>query len=215
MTACAAGRGRFLTLEGGEGTGKTTQCAHLTAWLEKERGVAVLATREPGGTPAAEAVRELLLGGEPGGWDAMGEALLHFAARRAHACDVIAPALARGDWVVCDRFTDSTMAYQGYAMGLGRVMVESLQRLAIGALNPDLTVILDLPVGKGLARARARGGGDRYEGRDEAFHESLRDAFLDIARREPGRCVVVDAGGDEAAVAAAVRAAVTGRLGND
>ena len=211
----AAGRGRFLTLEGGEGTGKSTQGALLAAWLEKARGVGVVATREPGGTPAAEAVRALLLGGETGGWDAMGEALLHFAARRAHVCDVIAPALARGDWVVCDRFTDSTMAYQGYAMGLGRGMVESLQRLAIGALSPDLTVILDLPAAAGLARARARGGSDRYEAREDEFHESLRDAFLDIARREPDRCVVVDARGDAAAVAAAVRAAVTDHFGDD
>lgn len=204
MTMAAAGRGRFITFEGGEGTGKSTQCRRLADWLEG-RGITVLATREPGGTPAAEAIRTLLLEGDADHLDAMSEALLHFAARREHVRTVIAPALAAGTWVLCDRFSDSTMAYQGLAMGLGRPVIESLHRLAVGALMPDLTLVLDLAVADSLPRARSQGGDDRYESRDEAFHEALRQAFQDIAAREPGRCVVIDAGGDEDTVAAAIR----------
>jgi dTMP kinase len=203
----AAGRGRFITFEGGEGTGKSTQCRRLADWLRGE-GVSVVTTREPGGTPAAEAIRALLLDGDSDHLDAMSEALLHFAARREHVRTVITPALAEGSWVLCDRFSDSTMAYQGLGMGLGRPVVESLHRLAVGALMPDLTLVLDLAVSKSLPRARSQGGDDRYESRDTAFHEALRQAFLDIAAREPERCVVIDASGDEEAVADAIRGCV-------
>ena len=207
MTMAAGGRGRFITFEGGEGTGKSTQCRRLAAWLE-EQDITVLATREPGGTPAAEAIRALLLDGDADHLDAMSEALLHFAARREHVRSVIAPALASGTWVLCDRFSDSTMAYQGLAMGLGRPVIDSLHRLAVGALMPDLTLVLDLPVADSLPRARGQGGDDRYERREVAFHEALRQAFQDIAAREPERCVVIDAGGDEETVAAAIRRCV-------
>jgi len=205
-------RGRLITLEGGEGAGKSTQCARLAAWLEGQ-GLKVVQTREPGGTPEAEAIRRLLLGEGALRWDAMSEALLLFAARRAHVSGLIAPALARGAWVVCDRFTDSTMAYQGYALGLGREMVERLAAIALGDLHPDLTLILDVPVAEGLARAAARRDGDhRFERMDEGFHQALRDAFQDIARREPGRCAVIDAAGSVDAVAQAIEGEVRRRL---
>lgn len=202
-------RGRLITLEGGEGAGKSTQCPRLLKRL-RAHGRRAIATREPGGTPEAEAVRGLLVENapEPRTWDATSEALLHFAARRSHAKRLIEPALARGDWVVCDRFVDSTMAYQGYAMGLGRGAVETLHRLVLDGLRPDLTLILDLPVADGVARVRSRGKESRYEMRDTAFHEAVRQAFLDIARREPDRCTVIDARGEVDAVAAAIERAV-------
>ncbi len=202
-------RGRLITLEGGEGAGKSAQCARLLDRL-RARGRRAIATREPGGTPEAEAVRALLVENtpEPRTWDATSEALLHFAARRSHATRVIEPALARGDWVVCDRFADSTMAYQGYAMGLGRPAVEVLHRLVLDGLSPDLTLILDLPVADGLARVRSRGKESRYEMRDTAFHEMVRQAFLDIARREPDRCTVIDARDGIDTVEAAIERAV-------
>ncbi len=215
-------RGRLIALEGGDGAGKTTQAARLADWL-RARGVSVVATREPGGTPAAEAVRDLLLD-RPAGMadgrggvfeDAVFEALLHCAARRSHMLQRIEPALARGAWVVSDRFADSTMAYQGYAMGLGRAAVEALDHLTLDGLRPDLTLVLDIPVGVGLARAR-RGslfaGADRYERRGGAFHEAIREAFRDIARREPERCARIDAGGSADAVAGAIARAVAAKF---
>ncbi len=207
-------RGRFITIEGGEGAGKSTQARRLEAAL-RARGLAVLRTREPGGSPGAEEIRRLLVDGAPGRWDAMTEALLHFAARRDHIRATLGPALARGDWVVCDRFVDSTMAYQGYAQGLGREAVERLAALVVGDLRPDLTLILDLPPETGLARACARsaaGGDDRYERMGAAFHGRLREAFLDIARRAPERCVVIDATADPDTVERAILAAVEARL---
>jgi dTMP kinase len=206
-------RGRFITLEGGEGAGKSTQQRRLAAWL-RQSGLDVVETREPGGSPGAEQIRQLLVTGDSGRWDAMTEALLHFAARRDHLRKTVAPALARGAWVVCDRFADSTMAYQGYGHELGRAPVGALYDLVVGATGPDLTLVLDLPVAEGLARARARAGAeDRYENMDLAFHERLRQGFHDIAAREPGRCVLIDASGDEESVAARIRAAVAERLG--
>jgi len=225
MTA-AQGAGRFITFEGGEGAGKSTQLRLLADAL-KDCGRSIVTTREPGGSPGAEEIRQLLVEGTVGRWDAISEALLHFAARRDHVERLIRPALARGDWVLCDRFADSTMAYQGYGHELGREPVATLQQFTIGALAPDLTLILDLPVEAGLARAGireadgGRAGGDddgegagetRYERMDRAFHERLRAGFLDIARREPGRCVVIDAAQPCARVRAAVRAAVAARL---
>ncbi|EKE70928.1 dTMP kinase [Oceanibaculum indicum] len=210
-------RGRFITLEGGEGAGKSTQIGRLADWLSS-RGIAVETTREPGGAPGAEAIRELIVKGSIERWDAMAEALLMTAARRMHVVQRIHPALEAGRWVICDRFSDSTMAYQGYAHGLGREPVDQLQRIAIGGLKPDLTLILDLPVEAGLARAHARGtqtpgtGEDRFERMGHDFHRRLRDGFLDIARREPERCAVIDATADIDAVADAIRDAVASRF---
>ena len=204
--------GRFITLEGGEGAGKSTQAALLAEGLRKA-GKDVTVTREPGGAPGAEEIRALLVAGAVARWDAMTEALLHVAARRQHLKETIQPALDAGRWVVCDRFADSTMAYQGYGLGLGRDVVAGLHALAIGGVAPDLTVVLDIPVETGLARAAAKAGGeDRYERMGEEFHRRLREGFLDIARREPDRCAVVDAVGAIEAVQAAIRAVVGERL---
>ncbi len=208
-------RGRFISLEGGEGAGKSTQC-RLLAQALTEAGIAVVATREPGGSPGAEAIRSLLVGGDTGRWDGITELLLHYAARRDHLNNAILPALARGDWVITDRFADSTMAYQGYGFAIGREAVEQVHRVAVGDVRPDLTLVLDLPVADGLRRAGKRDGEDganRYERMPEDFHERLRCGFLDIAAREPGRCVVIDAGRPAADVARAIRAAVAARLG--
>jgi dTMP kinase len=186
-------RGRLITLEGGEGSGKSTQASALAAALARN-GIDVWVTREPGGTPGGERIRRLLIDGEARDWTPVAEALLHYAARREHVEKAIEPALAGGRWVVCDRFSDSTMAYQGYAQGLGRERVEELHRLAIGELRPDLTVMLDVPIELGLARSASRGsGGTRYERMGRDFHSRIRAAFMDIARREPERCAIVDA----------------------
>ncbi len=205
--------GRFITIEGGEGVGKSTHARLLRERLEAH-GIETVATREPGGAPGAEDIRKLLVDGEVGRWDAICEALLHFAARREHLTKTIRPALESGRWVVSDRFADSTMAYQGYGHGLGRETVAQLQELAIGDFAPDLTVLLDLPVAEGLARAAARAGGaDRYERMDAAFHERLRAGFLEIAAAEPERCVIIDAGAEKETVRAEIWAAVRARLG--
>lgn len=174
----------------------------------------VLQTREPGGSEGAEQIRELLIHGPVARWDAATEALLHFAARREHLVQTVWPALDAGTWVVCDRFADSTMAYQGYGHDLGRAAVEGLYAFAVGDFRPDLTVILDLPVEIGLARAEARGsGGNRYERMDPAFHERLRQGFREIAAAAPTRCVLIDAEQDVEAIHAAIQAAVRERLG--
>ena len=204
--------GKFITFEGGEGAGKSTQCALLADRLGRT-GLDVAVTREPGGTPSAEAIRALLVDGAVDRWDAVAEALLHSAARRAHLVELVRPALERGQWVISDRFADSTMAYQGYAMGLGRAAIETLNRIVLDDFAPDLTVVLDLPVEQGLARAAKRGGADRYERMGHAFHQSLRDAFLDIAKREPDRCCVIDGSQDQEAVAQAVHTVTVDRLG--
>ena len=202
-----------MTFEGGEGGGKSTNLRMLATALEAA-GETVIVTREPGGSEGAEQVRRLLVEGATDRWDAVSEALLHYAARRDHVERLISPALDRGDWGVCDRFADSTMAYQGYGHGLGREPIETLHGLAIGGLKPDLTLILDLPVETGLTRAGSRGGDEtRYERMADGFHQRLRDGFLDIAAREPGRCVVIDATQEIDAVQQEVRRAVTDRLG--
>jgi dTMP kinase len=205
--------GRFITFEGGEGAGKSTQTRVLAKALE-ERGLEVVTTREPGGSPGAEEIRQLLVQGEPGRWDPMAETLLLFAARADHVTRVIRPALARGAWVICDRFTDSTYAYQGVGRGLDRETIRRLESVAIQNLKPDLTLILDLPAEAGLARAAARRAGDtRFESFDRSFHERLRDAFLLIARQQVERCVVLDATLPENEVSAAVLKTVETRLG--
>lgn len=204
--------GRFITFEGGEGAGKSTQ-VRLLADALRGRGLDVVQTREPGGAPGAEQIRALLVNGDVARWDSTTEALLHFAARRDHLVKTVWPALQRGQWVISDRFADSTMAYQGYGHGLPHDLVHGLYALAVGDFSPDLTLILDLPVEAGLERAVGRGGGeDRYERMDVAFHQRLRRGFLDIAAAEPGRCAVIDAQGSPDAVHRAVLEAVTGRL---
>lgn len=205
--------GRFITFEGGEGAGKSTQLRRLGARL-REGGIGVVETREPGGTPTAEAIRAFILSGraEPLGGD--GEAVLFAAARADHVDRVIRPALERGDFVLCDRFIDSTRAYQG-ADGVDAALIDSLEALAIGATRPHLTLILDLPAEKGLARAAARrgqGGADRFERETIARHEARRQIFLAIAEREPGRCVVIDADRAEDDVAADIWQTVAARL---
>lgn len=207
------GRGRFVTFEGGEGAGKSTQLTRLVEWL-RGRGLSVVATREPGGAPAAEAIRRLLVEGETDRWDAVSEALLHSAARREHLRRTVWPALAAGSWVVSDRFADSTLAYQGYGHGLPRAELERLYRFVAGDFVPDLTIVLDLPVAEGLRRAAARRGGeDRYERMDHGFHERLRNGYLTIARDNPDRCAVIDAQGEVEDVAGRVMALVGARLG--
>ncbi len=206
-------RGKFITLEGGEGTGKSTHAARLAEAL-RDAGIATETTREPGGAPGAEEIRSLLVQGETGRWRPLTEALLHFAARHEHVTHKVLPALEAGRWVVCDRFADSTMAYQGYGHGLDREAVDRLNDLVLGDLRPDLTVILDLPVEEGLQRTSGRTGGeDRYERMDRGFHQRLRDGFLEIAREAPHRCAVVLSTGSTNEVQTAIRAIVRERLG--
>jgi dTMP kinase len=208
-------RGRLITIEGGEGAGKSTQ-ARLLAEALARAGIIAVATREPGGSQGAEAIRRLLLEGDGDRWDAASEALLLVAARRDHVARLIEPALARGEWVISDRFADSTLAYQGWGRGLALADIAALHRFALGGFAPDLTLILDLPVEIALTRAAARPRtADRFERLDPAFHERLRRGFLDIAAAEPRRCVVIDAAPEPASVHRAVLAAVAQRLGGD
>jgi dTMP kinase len=214
--AGGAERGRFITLEGGEGAGKSVQSRLLTGRLE-DLGLTVVSTREPGGSPHAEALRAIILGGAAARFGAAGEALLFSAARIDHIDATIAPSLALGHWVVCDRFADSTRAYQGAAGRLDRAFIARLEQVAVGECKPDLTLILDLPAEQGLARAARRRGGvadvDRFESEGLAFHRTLRQAFLDIAREEPERCAVIDASADEGAVGREIWSVVVDRLG--
>ena len=211
MTEDAAGR--FITLEGGEGAGKSTQIARLKSWLES-RGHRVTATREPGGSPGAEMIRKLLVEGPVERWDGTTEALLHFAARREHLRSTVWPALKRGEWVVSDRFADSTLAYQGYGHGVDAKIFEQLYQVAAGSFRPDLTIILDLPIEIGLKRAAERSGSEtRYESLPHDFHARERTGFLEIAAREPKRCVVIDARGTVDAIVGAIADAAKDRLG--
>jgi dTMP kinase len=205
-------RGRLITIEGGEGAGKSTQAPLLLAALQSA-GIAAIGTREPGGSPGAEAIRQLLLEGDGERWDATSEALLLTAARRDHVAQLIEPALAREEWVVCDRFVDSTLAYQGYGRGLPAADIAMLHRWALGDFAPDLTLILDLPAEIGRARIAAGVRGDRFERLEIAFHERVRRGFREIVAAEPARCVLIDATADPAAVHRAVLAAVAERFG--
>ena len=184
--------GYFITLEGIEGVGKTTNLNYVRAKLE-QRGIEVVVTREPGGTPLGEQIRELLLTPRDESIADMAELLLVFAARAQHLDSVIAPALARGAWVLCDRFTDATFAYQGGGRQLDAEPVALLETLVQGQCRPNLTLLLDLPVETGLARARARGKPDRIEGEQQAFFERVRAAYLERARQNPERITVIDA----------------------
>lgn len=205
-------RGRFITFEGGEGAGKSTQVQRLAARLASQ-GREVVTTREPGGSPGAESLRALLLQGDADRWSPTSETLLMYAARRDHIERLIAPSLARGAWVVCDRFADSTRAYQGAAGGVDPVLIDALEAHVLDGARPDLTLVFDLPVETGLARAQARAGAEmRFESKGAAFHQRLRDAFREIAASEPERCAVVDATGSMDEVEATVWAAVAERL---
>jgi dTMP kinase len=204
--------GRFISLEGGEGTGKSTQARRLAARLG-ERGIDVVLTREPGGSPGAEHIRKLVVEGDGGRWTPITEALLVYAARADHVVRTIGPALAKGQWVITDRFSDSTFAYQGAGRGLPRETIRRIDAAVLDDFRPDLTLVLDLPVEVGLARALGRGGNEtRFENLDRDFHERMRTAFQDIVRKQPERCRLIDATGEEDAVAAAIWDAVRARF---
>ena len=202
--------GRFITLEGIEGAGKSTVARYILEWLQSQGQRAVL-TREPGGTPLAERVRELVLKPDGEAIPPTAEMLLMFAARSLHLANLIRPALARGEWVICDRFTDATRAYQGGGRGVERTTIESLAQLVHADLQPDLTLLLDLPVATGMARARARRGEtDRFEQEQGAFFERVRVAYLELARADAQRFCVVDAARELPAVQASVAQALAG-----
>jgi dTMP kinase len=205
-------RGRFITFEGGEGAGKSTQVQRLAARLKAD-GREVVTTREPGGSPGAESIRDIVLRGAADRWSPVTETLLMYAARRDHVERVIRPGLERGAWVVCDRFADSTRAYQGAAGGTDPGLISALETYILEDTRPDLTLVFDLPVEVGLERAYARAGAEmRFESKGEAFHQRLRDGFRAIAAAEPDRCTLIDAAQAIDGVEAQVWAAVTERL---
>lgn len=208
--------GRFISFEGGDGTGKTTQIKRLIDTL-KVHGIECVATREPGGSPGAEEIRELLVTGKPGRWDALSETLLLFAARHDHIEQTIRPALKTGNWVITDRFTDSTYAYQGAGGGLNRETIRRIEAVSIEYFKPDLTIVLDLPPETGLARTHKRDDAtsekeSRFEQFELDFHTRLHQGYLDIAKRERDRCVVIDASQPVEEIAAAVFAVIAERF---
>jgi dTMP kinase len=202
-------RGRFVTLEGIEGAGKSTVAKFIAAWLAR-RSIATRLTREQGATPLAEVLRGIVLGRGAEPMSAVSETLLMFAARGVHLENLVRPALSRGEWVICDRFTDATRAYQGAGRGVDPALIETLAQAVHGGLAPDCTLLLDLPVSVGLARAHGRAGGgapqDRFEEETAAFFERVRAGYLELARREPARFHVVDAGAGRTVVEAQVSA---------
>jgi dTMP kinase len=202
----------FITFEGGEGAGKSTQIGLLADHL-RSLGHDVVTTREPGGSPDADTLRELLVTGEPGRWSPQAEALLNYAARESHLNHLIRPSLATGKTVLCDRFADSTRAYQGIAGEVGTGFVEMLDEAIVGRSQPDLTLIFDLDPKIGLERAQLRGGADRFEKKGLRFHQALREAFLEIAENHPVRCRLIDASGSVEEVAAQIRACVEQSMG--
>jgi dTMP kinase len=205
-------RGCFITFEGGEGSGKSTQVALLAERL-RLRGIDVVTTREPGGSPGAEAMRHLLLSGLVKPLGPTAETMIFAAARDDHVQATIAPALLRGTWVICDRFIDSTRVYQGALGNVDRRIIRALERATVGDAMPDLTFILDVPVEVGFARVSSRGQEkDRFEAEEIEFHIQLREAFLDLARDEPRRCVVIDASQSPETVATRIWLAVVERL---
>lgn len=209
-----AGRGRFISFEGGEGSGKSTQIRKLAERLEAAK-LRSIVTREPGGSPGAEVIRHLLLSGMGKLLGAEAETLLFAAARDDHVRTVIQPALSQGTWVLCDRFADSTRVYQGRAGKVAPGLVNAMEHVTIGDLKPDLTIILDVPVEIGMKRAATRRGDaapDRFESEDMKFHQDLRDAYRELAALEPARCVLVDASADANTVAASVWAALRDRF---
>lgn len=218
------GPGLFITFEGGEGAGKTTQIKLLADFLSKHHESDVVTTREPGGTPEAESIRNLLVQRDGGDWTAESETLLFFAARHMHVQRVIKPALQEGKIVICDRFTDSTRAYQAYGHGQPIEFVERLNRLVLDGFDPDLTFILDIAPETGLIRSRAQlaesvsaqaSTEDRFENMDVSFHEKLRQGFLDIAKKYPRRCRVLDAGQSMEGLAAQIAEIATNNISNN
>ena len=203
--------GRFITLEGGEGAGKSTQIQVIKDYLQS-RGNDVVVTREPGGTSEGQEIRNLLVSGDKDKWSPLSETLLILADRAAHLERVIRPALAEGKYVVCDRFFDSTKAYQGVAGGLGLDVIHNLQQPVLGKTLPDVTLLLDIDPEKGLRRAQERGGELRFESKTLAYHRTLRNAFLDFAAQEPDRIFVIDADRDVEAVSADILAVLAERL---
>jgi dTMP kinase len=207
-------RGKFITFEGGEGSGKSTQVAGLAMRLQKV-GISVKVSREPGGSAGAEAIRHVLLSGAAKPLGPHAEAILFAAARADHLRETIRPALERGQWVISDRFADSTRVYQGVLGNVEAGVIARLEKLVVGEQMPDLTIILDLDPTIGLARVTKRRGNapiDRFEAEEFDFHKKLREAYLDLAAREPGRVAVIDASGDATSVANAVWAVVDARL---
>src|SRR6185369_14423679 len=207
-------RGRFITFEGGEGTGKSTQAALLASRI-KTFGIGTMLTREPGGSPGAEIMRYILLSGAVRPLGANAEAVLFAAARDDHLTTLIRPALEQGKWVVCDRFADSTRIYQGVAGKVDPLAIKAMERIIVGETKPDLTFILDVPAKEGMRRAAARrgkGDADRFEAETLAFHEKLRDGFLTLAANEPDRCVLIDATMAKEEVAEQIWRVVTKRL---
>jgi len=207
-------RGRFITFEGGEGTGKSTQVALLAKRL-RALAVSVVVTREPGGSPGAEIIRHVVLSGAAKPLGAEAEALLFAAARADHVTNTVRPALERGQWVICDRFVDSTRVYQGVLGNVDLRIISALERLATGNTMPDLTIILDVPTRLGLERAASRRGAsaaDRFETETLNFHVKLRKAYKELAKSHPGRCVLIDARGPKEAVAEQIWTVVNRRL---
>ncbi len=207
-------RGRFITFEGGEGTGKSSHAALLAQKL-RTLGLGVLLTREPGGSPGAEIIRHVLLSGAAKPLGPEAEAILFAAARDDHIRNTIMPALTRGRWVICDRFTDSTRVYQGVLGGVDAKLLRALERVTVGELKPDLTFVLDAPIEVGLSRAEKRRGdatSDRFESESKEFHEKLRDAFRMLALSDPNRCVLIDASVTRLEVADQIWAVVNQRL---
>lgn len=214
LQPAAPTRGKFITLEGGEGSGKSTQAGLLAEHLESF-GIAVLLTREPGGSPGAEIIRHVLLSGAAKPLGSAAEAILFAAARNDHVRCAIEPALAAGKWVICDRFADSTRVYQGALGKLDYRLIKALERVSIGDLKPDLTFVLDVPVEVGLERAAVRRNGsrpDRFEAEEAGAHQRLRDAYLALAAAEPNRCVLIDAGANKDAIAKRIWAVVDSRF---
>lgn len=205
--------GRFISLEGGEGAGKSTQARALAAALEA-RGIGVVVTREPGGSPGAEAIRALLMQGAVDRWGPRAEMLLFAAARADHVERTIRPALERGDWVICDRYIDSTRAYQGGASGMDDAEIMTVHRIGTSNLLPDRTLVLEIPIEQGRARAAGRDGAaaDRFAARGDAFHAAVADAFRRFAAEEPSRFRLIDASGTPEAVTGAVLAAIADLL---
>ena len=203
--------GRFITLEGGEGAGKSTQIQVIKDYL-LTCGNDVVVTREPGGTSEGQEIRNLLVSGDKDKWSPLSETLLILADRAAHLERVIRPALAEGKYVVCDRFFDSTKAYQGVAGGLGLDVIHNLQQPVLGTTLPDVTFLLDIDPEKGLRRAQVRGGELRFESKTLAYHRTLRNAFLDFAAQEPDRIFVIDADRDVEAVSADILAVLDERI---
>ena len=207
------GSAKFISFEGGEGAGKTTQIKLLGAALQAA-GHEVVITREPGGTDDAEAVRDLVLGGEPGRWSAKEEMLLMYTARSQLVRTIIRPALERGAWVLSDRFADSTLVYQGYAGGVDPDEVRKLHHLVLGRFNPDITFIMDIDPDSGMQRVHARAEAlNQFEKRKSDFYEMTRNAYLDIAKAEPNRCAVIDAAQDATKVSGDIVLVIQDRLG--